>query len=494
MSALPSLQTNILLNSLVLQQELDKANNSRDRQIYPEIAPGPEPGTTALRLKVKDRLPLHARVEFNNYSTPGTPELRFNTALQYNNLWQLDHQLGVQYSFSPEEYKDQSAWPDFVDHPQVANYSVFYRLPLNSFQGITERRDVSVGDFGYDEVTKRFRAPPMSGTPELVLYASRSDTDTGSVLQSDTLTPEVVDPNAGGPQLSSKVFSDTHTVNGDAGFRLADPLPSFWAIGSSLSLGLDYKTFKSRLTQTKNNDFTFYTSDGMGNLTPHPFDPQPPAIQVVPSSVNYLPFAAGLDATRPDGWGITSFNFNNTFNFSSLFGNKKDFQKIAGSTKATGNYYVANLGMNREQRIHGDWGLRLSADGQWANQPLISNEQYGLGGAAGVRGYRDGQQYGDTGWRVIVEPHTELFDLGMVDGNKPMLVRFSIFTDYGRRYLLAPPTGTDQSLSLWGTGFAFTGTIGERMDFRFTFGVPLLDVPGVTAGTPRITFLVGMQF
>ena len=53
--ALPDLETNMLLNARVFQRELDNANLSRDRQIYPVIGPGLEPGTSDLGLKVKDR-------------------------------------------------------------------------------------------------------------------------------------------------------------------------------------------------------------------------------------------------------------------------------------------------------------------------------------------------------------------------------------------------------------------------------------------------------
>lgn len=61
--ALPSLTTNILLNTKWFQPELDAANQNRDRQIYPVIEPGFEPGTSDLTLKVKDRFPLHGRQE-----------------------------------------------------------------------------------------------------------------------------------------------------------------------------------------------------------------------------------------------------------------------------------------------------------------------------------------------------------------------------------------------------------------------------------------------
>ena len=105
--ALPSLHTNMLLNSHVFQRELDLANASRDRQIYPVIGPGPEPGTSELTLKVKDRLPLHARLEVNNQATPGTP--RFARQLQRRNtttcgIWNI--RSGVQYSFRLSKFKD----------------------------------------------------------------------------------------------------------------------------------------------------------------------------------------------------------------------------------------------------------------------------------------------------------------------------------------------------------------------------------------------------
>src|SRR5262249_4931848 len=99
MRALPSLHTNRVLHGRDVQAELDQANASSDRQIYPEVRPGPEPGTSALVLDVKDRLPLHGRLELNNSSTPATPELRLNLNISYNDLWQLEHSIGFQYGF-----------------------------------------------------------------------------------------------------------------------------------------------------------------------------------------------------------------------------------------------------------------------------------------------------------------------------------------------------------------------------------------------------------
>ena len=106
MSVLPSLHTNIILNAQVLQAELNRANGNHNRQIYPVIGPGPDPGTSELTLKVKDELPLHAKVEFNNENSPGTPDLRVNTSAVYENL-----------------YADQR-----VEYPIERTKGYFYRL------------------------------------------------------------------------------------------------------------------------------------------------------------------------------------------------------------------------------------------------------------------------------------------------------------------------------------------------------------------------------
>ncbi len=497
MRALPTLRANILLNSLVFQQDLDRANSSRDRQIYPVIGPGPDPGTTALTLKVKDRLPFHVRSELNNYSTPGTPEMRQNTSAQYNNLWQLEHQVGLQYSFTPEAMKMENQLPAFYDQPLVASYSAYYRAPLFVANDHRPRRDLKITDFGYDEVTHRFRPPPAGDTAEMVLYAARADSDTGSQLQSETLNPPVLPPG-GGLQVSTRTLNQTLTKTENLGWRFNEPLPSFWGIRSSLSVGLDYKSYRSFSVQDRIFQGTYFVP--IGTIGP-PFMPNPGSLtasstNLPPSLVEYVPFAVNFDLSRPDKWGSTSLSLYNSFQFTGLRNDSADFRKVAGSPRASGNYYIAILGLTREQKLIGDWGLRLRADGQWANQPLITNEQFALGGNAGVRGYQDGQEYGDTGWRALAEAHTPLFTVPLGEKKTmPMYVRFSLFTDYGQRYLLDPAAaGRPPSVSMWGAGFGFSGNIGEHFDFRLAFGMPLLDIPNVKAGSSRITFAIGAQF
>ena len=492
--ALPSLRTNTVLNGLVLSQELDRANTSRDRQIYPEIGPGPEPGTSTLTLKVQDRVPLHGRVELNNNSTPGTPEMRVNSAVQYNNLWQHEHQFGLQYSFTPEAFKSGDA--PLYETPLVTSYSAFYRLPIsggNGVSGAPAPRDLGWSDFGYDEVNKRFRAPAAGDVAELLFYASRSSSDTARQLVTDTLTPDVIPP-AGGLQVSDQQFNQTLTVNENLGLRLLQPVPALGRLRSSLALGLDYKNYRANTIQDRVFQATVFVPE-VGSAGP-PFtefsSPPTASSQKLFSSVTYLPLALAWEGTIPDKHGSTSFNMNHSLNVG-LFNDRKDFQAVAGSAKADSMFYTLNAGFTRDQKIVGEWGVRLHADGQYATCPLISNEQFGLGGAAGVRGYRDGEEYGDTGWRALFEVYTPSFNLGMVDGTAPFYVKFSPFVDYGQRYLLDP--GTRQgSLSMLGTGLGLSANIGQHFDFRVNVGVPLSDTPGRPAGTVRVLFGVGVQF
>jgi hemolysin activation/secretion protein len=493
MRELPSLHTNMLLNALVFQQELDRANANRDRQIYPVLSPGPDPGTSILDLKVKDRLPLHVHADINNYSTPGTPTLRANFSLVENNLWQLNHQVGLQYSFSPEAYKEGD-YP-FYDKPLIANYSAYYRMPLGGVNGAAQQSDTALNDFGYNEATRRFKAPAATGASELLFYASRSSSDTGVQLQSSTLTPPVLPPE-GGLQISDEVFNRTLNPNEDLGTRFTTPIKPLWGVSSSLSMGLDFKNYRSTLTQSRTFQATIFVPD-IGTTGP-PFTEFPsPAVSTerqVFSSVRYLPFAVSWDANESDATGNTTFSLAQSFNFSSIFNQEENFEAVAASFKATGNYYVLTPSLTREQRIYGDWGVRLHADGQWANQPLISNEQFSMGGLAGPRGYRDGEVYADTGWRVQVEPHSPYWNMGLAFDKAPIVTRVYAFVDYGQGYLLDPGPYRHGTVSLLGSGAGVDVSIGEHFDTRVNLGVPLLDLPGQEAGHLRVEFSIGMQW
>jgi hemolysin activation/secretion protein len=172
----------------------------------------------------------------------------------------------------------------------------------------------------------------------------------------------------------------------------------------------------------------------------------------------------------------------------------EDFARAAYTTNARANYVTVQMGASREQKVYKDWTMLIHADGQWANGALFSNEQYAMGGSGGVRGYTDGEAYGDTGWRVTIEPRTPEIDIGMVDGNKPFWIRNSVFMDYGEIYLLEPSSTSKSRQQFWGVGWGMTANIGNHWDARLSIAFPLIATAQTSAGDFHIYFGVGAQF
>jgi hemolysin activation/secretion protein len=486
MSALPSLSTNVYLNSAWFQPELDNANANRDRQIYPVISPGPDPGTTALTLKVKDRLPLHGRLEMDNYGPYGTPPDRIDATVQYNNLWQADHQIGVQYNFSPSQTKVENQMPRFWNQPADVAYSAFYRFPVGPQRALLAVPEFNVNDFGYDPATRRFKAPPATGRPEIIVFASRSDNDSGIKL--GPVIPVSESPLV---TVASQASGQDLTVNAGAGGRFSYPLPVLGPLRSVASFGPDWKhyslnsyntnTFFFRIIQTNDNEPVIIERTKAF--------PQDALIR----NLDYLPLTLGWNGQISDPFGSTSFNLSESANAADL--NTETFlgtNNLANAPGA-GNYFITRMQASRDQRIHGDWGITLRADGQWANQAIINNEQFGLGGSAGVRGYRENEEYGDSGWRGSFEPHTPYFELGRGANTQVLRVRFVAFMDYGQRFL-KEATVRDEKLAQWGVGFGGKVTLGEFFEVNVQLGWALLDTPVTQAGTMRTYFSVAGQF
>jgi hemolysin activation/secretion protein len=501
MRALPSLRaiyfwSNNMLNSFVFQRELDLANANADRQIYPLIGPGPEPGTSDLTLKVKDRLPLHSRLELNNSFTPGTPELRVNLNAQYNNLWNYEHQLGIQYSFSPERFKASSEFSaNGLDTPAIANYSAYYRMPFGDPAAVQDQIDASPYDFGYNEATHRFVLPTPVGRPELTVFGSRATTDTGVKFATKSLVAQTSFIT-----IESQDSGEDLTLNEGIGARLAVPLPVFGGVRSTVSFGFDFKRY--RLSSYNTNNFYITTvitnSAGSQTLENTVSSGQPEHT----AAVDYLPFNLGWDGSWSDGLGTTLFNSALAFNFltegpglkgDEPFSGNSDFANAGYSPHARARYTTLNLGVAREQKVYKDWALLFRANGQWADGPLIGNEQFAMGGLSGVRGYRDGEAYGDTGWRVQLEQRTPLYDLGQVDNKAPLWVRGAVFMDYGELYQNDRASGGG-ARGFWGFGFGATASIGNHFDARVTIAWPLLDSALVHAGDPHVYFALAAQF
>jgi hemolysin activation/secretion protein len=498
MRAMPSLHTNMILNANVFQAELNRANANQDRQIYPVIGPGPDPGSSALTLNVKDQLPVHGKVDFNNQNSPGTPDLRVNTSAVDDNLWQQEQSLGVQYGFSPEVYK-QGEW-NFYDNPEVADYSAFYRIPLGAPESLENTIENNSGNFGYDEATRQFRLPPPTGQPTLNVYASRAAIDTGI----QTLNVQSIPSGTNGGSITKETLQEGITINEDIGFQISKPLPQFSGIASTISGGLDYKTLSQQNAQTNQITSVFVQKDAFGNLTTNTeieAFPTPLTVQTVyylPLELNYNaawndslgPASAGLQLSANLWYSSSTVHFPATNNLSGL----KSLQGITGSSETTGYWVTLKPSFSQTILSHANWTTIFRADGQWASEPLISSEQFGIGGVNSVRGYHEGEIFGDSGWHASLEEDTPPHILGMVGNGQPLTLRGSIYMDAATAYLLDPPSGEPSSTKLWSAGLGLDASIGAHWQAQFLFSLPLISTTLVQRYQPYFNFSLTAQF
>jgi hemolysin activation/secretion protein len=483
----PSLRTNTILRGPIFQAELDRANANQDRQIYPQIAPGPKENTSMLILDVKDRLPLHAKVELNNQSSPGTPDLRVNTSAAYNNLRQREDSVGVQYSLSPEAFKQGDQW-NFYDEPLVANYSAYYRLTLGSPASVAETVAKNQGRFGYNEATRKFELPSPSGRPELTFYAGRSTIDTGVQESPKQILLDIPFVR----EISRQDSQQDITINQSAGFRLNEPVLNRTDWRLNWSAGADYKSYT--LDSYRTNTVVIKEITVNANNQPNP-----PTISTISSPtppthkpLEYVPVSFHFDANRRYAWGATTLGLGVGGN-AWYSGSKSNLQSITSSADSAGHWVVLNPSFSQDVFIRTNWTLSLRADGQWTSEPLISNEQFGEGGVNSVRGYREGEVFGDTGWHVSLELKTPPHVVGIAYGRKLLSIRGSIYMDYAEAYLLDPQS-RDASVPLWGTGVGAVASVGSYWEARFLFSWPLLSTVTTPAGQPFFNFSLTAQF
>ncbi|HVV72481.1 MAG TPA: ShlB/FhaC/HecB family hemolysin secretion/activation protein, partial [Verrucomicrobiae bacterium] len=308
-------------------------------------------------------------------------------------------------------------------------------------------------------------------------------------------------PDGSNPFITSRDSGRNLTVNQDVGTRLS--IPWVWSDAERISFsgGLDGKHY--RLDSFNTNNFTFvyqFHDPNLGDQTivSESHSPQP----VRHDTINYLPVSLATDFSETDKRGSTTANLSASCNgFGEQRVSYSDFPPGANPTNYPGSrsgmtYGKLNGSVIRDQKVFQDWSLLMRADGQTATRPLISNEQFALGGLNSVRGYFEGDEYGDAGWSGSIELRSP-FVLTRVPGwagDWPVWVRGAAFVDGGQRFLFQAPTGIPATRALLGTGFGLSVNINNHVDMRITVGWPIRDSANTHAGDPHAYFSLGGQF
>jgi hemolysin activation/secretion protein len=107
LAGLPALETGTSPSLPALQKELGALNaRTSDRVVTPVLKAGSDPGTVDVDLDVKDTMPLHGFVSYDNRHTADTTPNRATAALSYDNLWQRQDTVGLMYQSAPAKPSD----------------------------------------------------------------------------------------------------------------------------------------------------------------------------------------------------------------------------------------------------------------------------------------------------------------------------------------------------------------------------------------------------
>jgi hemolysin activation/secretion protein len=246
-----------------------------------------------------------------------------------------------------------------------------------------------------------------------------------------------------------------------AGGRLAYFLDDSPTAPQSITLGIDYKHFRQ----------TIGLESG-------------PAVDTPITYTNFSVAYSGTWSSDRVGGSVASavdFGARGAPNDSTEFANKR--------FEGQPNYFYLKLDGSLVAHLPAGFQLILRADGQFAVEPLITNEDFSISGADGVRGYFEAEVLADKGLKGSFQfqsPIAKLRSFALGD--------VFVFYDAGRANIIDPLANEPASTVLrsWGAGFNLFPSYW--LNGALTWADPLRDGPITRRGSSRILFLVRGSF
>lgn len=131
---------------------------------------------------------------------------------------------------------------------------------------------------------------------------------------------------------------------------------------------------------------------------------------------------------------------------------------------ASPKYLIWRWAINRSQALPADWQARVALNGQQTRDMLVPGEQFGLGGADSVRGFRVREIADDNGHRGSFEVYTP--DFGAKMGLGSSRVRALIFADWGAVRRNQPAEGEALAQHVGSFGFGIRISSGTKLTIR----------------------------
>jgi hemolysin activation/secretion protein len=394
LSKTPALKEGTAPNFQQVQRDIAALNTGATR-VVPVLRPGQRLGTSDVDLNVEDQAPYHANVELSNLYSPNTTALRLTLGFRYDNLWQRQHSVSVQYLTSPQD--------------------------------VTQVKALSAAYFA-----------PLPGSNQLIgVYGVHSRSNVAAV---GDLT----------------VFG-----NGDiVGLRWVNPIVGSEKVNQSVVLGLDYKNFQQTVNQP-----------GTGGVN---------------TPIQYFSLVANYFASLIGARGVTQLTAGVVL---GVRGPASDNAAFNNDRSGAGpNFAVFKWSAERTQNLPREFSIYGRLDGQIADQPLISNEQFTASALESVRGYLEAEVLGDNAVHATLELRTP-----SLLSSRANELRFHVFVDGAHLKLIDPLPSQTGSFNIYSAGLGLRLT-ARALSAVLDIGVPLKDTTYTQAGEVRLQFVTSYVF
>jgi hemolysin activation/secretion protein len=405
-AALPALKPGQTPELPALQTELAALNaRTPDRSITPVLKAGSQPGTVDVDLTVKDSLPLHGSVQYDDQHTADTTPNRSTVALSYDNLWQRQDSAGMQYQTAPAKPSDAEVL--------IANYSAHLGA-----QG-------ALAAFSYTHTSSNVAALGTLGV-----------LGKGSIYGAHWIEP---------------VFAGASS-------------------SQNVNFGADYKDV---LTTVLPNTTGSASSSG---VTAHV------------KYVNWSALYSGAWWRETQSYSVTA---GVAFGVRSVINSVNEFENARYN--ANPDYLYVRLGFNGSQALP-FLGLKVSerASGQWADSPLVNNEQFSLGGTDSVRGYLAAETLGDSGLSGSLELHSPALGARVGSFFSPLYA--FLFVDGGVANIVDPLPAQRENVTLWSDGVGLRLENSHGWIGTVDYAVPRRNGVRTLKDQSRIDFLLRYGF
>lgn len=242
---------------------------------------------------------------------------------------------------------------------QHANlFNLDHLLTLQYITSPSQLEKVKIYSFGY-------RIPFYKLGDSVDLYGGYSDVDSGTV-QTGTVQTGILNLNVSGKGTF-------------AGVRYNQNLIRKGSYEHRILYGIDYRNVES------NYD---YAGTQLGTTT-----------AALPISVGYTGSYSIPTGSDANFWISLSQNIPGTNN-----GETVDYYKQKANAPA--DFFITRVGGTVRAALPGDWQAKWSVNGQYTAVPLISSEQFGVGGQSSLRGFEERYFTSDVGVASTVEFYT----------------------------------------------------------------------------------------